>query len=163
MRGVEIVRNLKDAIEQETVSKPVQEIIKRTVLNLRTDLLDHARSKCEVKLKEKYVHLEIYSFFDKSIPIEITFSEMIDFYSEEASIFEMQEVEDNIEEICSVINMWLASDIEKIQYKRGDYIGRTDYFGINKNMSSRRLFTRTTLFGRIGKKVVKSYQPWIKI
>ncbi len=163
MKGEEIIVNLRNAIEQKVVSEQVREIIKRTVLNIPIELIDHTRSICKVKLKEKYVYLNIFSLSDVSIPFEITFSDMIDFYSDEASILEMEEVGNEIEEICSTINIWLGSNIRKVQYKRGDYVGRTDYYGTHKNMSSRRLFTRTTPFGRFGKKVINQYKPWIMI
>lgn len=164
MKGDEIIEKLKKSIEQEVVSEQVREIIMRTVLNIKLELIDHKRSRCEINFNAGHVYLQVFALSDKSIPFEITFSEMIDFYIDKASILEMEEVGNEIESVCSTINMWLASNIVDIQYKRGDYVGRTDYFCSHKYMSSRRLFTRTTPFGRFGKRVINNrYRPWVII
>jgi|GEM_PF-2487614 len=159
-----VIANLKKAVEQVKLSNQALEVIERTVIHIPDERIDQSRSVLKASLDEKYIYISLYALSNRSIPLELTFSKMIDFYSDEASIFEMEELGSHNNHICQVINMWLTSTIEKAHFKRGDYIGRTDYIGSHKYMSSRRLFTKTSPFGRFGRREVESkYEPWIVI
>ncbi|MEE9372816.1 MAG: hypothetical protein V3V00_07150 [Saprospiraceae bacterium] len=158
------LNSLRKSLEKSILSNRMKAIIRNTLLNIPLNLVDVTLS--EYDESDSYIVVKLYSSNDRRIPINITFSDSVDLYFMSASVFEMQEVntDEQVDFVCSIINMWLSSRIQVTEIKRGDYISKTIYEGSHNYMQSRKMFTRTTLFGRFGKRKMSAlYEPWIDL
>ena len=161
------IDNLKSGLGQNILSERVKRIAQNTFLQIPKNVIDISTSNYHQQEAENpYISLKICSKGNQKIPLDISFGLMIDFHCENAAVLEMMQVTTDEEEnvITSLINMWLSSKIEKIEYRRGHFVSKTLYRGSHSYMHKRNLFARTTPFGVFGKKVLaKNYEPWIII